>query len=193
VSFYSGTQAELLYALPAAVTKNTYTTQAVLSVPGSSTLPRCIVPGKFFTSVPYGVGRSLWLHAEGTIANTAAATFTGVLGWDPTAGTLDHILADPGPYRFHYMPVVSGRLVHLPAGGFGWADVAGERGVRAVGGGVRSPVHRGAEGEDADLSDGYQRGGGRLHRAVGYVVGELGVEYYDPSADVAIRFELADP
>jgi hypothetical protein len=88
VSFYSGTQTELLYSLPAAVTKNTYTTQAVLSVPGSSTLPRCIVPGKFFSSVPSGIGRALWLHAEGTIANTAAATFTGVLGWDPTAGTL---------------------------------------------------------------------------------------------------------
>lgn len=88
MSFYTGTQSELLYALPAAVTKNTYTTQAVLSVPGSSVLPRCIVPGKFFTSVPYGVGRALWLHCEGTIANTAAATFTGVVGWDTTPGTL---------------------------------------------------------------------------------------------------------
>jgi hypothetical protein len=88
MSFYTGTQAELLYALPAAVTKNTYTTQAVLSVPGSSVLPRCIVPGKYFSSVPNGVGRSLWLHCEGTIANTAAATFTGVLGWDTTAATL---------------------------------------------------------------------------------------------------------
>ena len=88
MSFYTGTQAELLYALPANVTKNTYTTQAVLSVPTSSTLPRCIVPGKYFSAVPNGVGRSLYLKAKGTIATTSAATFTGVIGWDTTAATL---------------------------------------------------------------------------------------------------------
>jgi hypothetical protein len=88
LSFYTGTNAELLYALPAAVTKNTYTTQAVLSVPTSSTLPHCIVPGKFFGAVPNGVGRSLLLEASGTIATTSAATFTGVLGYDVTQNTL---------------------------------------------------------------------------------------------------------
>jgi hypothetical protein len=88
MSFLTGTQAEALYVLPAAVTKNTYTTQAVLSVPTSSTLPRCIVPGKFFGAVPNGTGRSLYLHASGTVATTSAATFTGVLGWDTTANTL---------------------------------------------------------------------------------------------------------
>src|SRR6266704_3351883 len=88
MSFYTGTQSELLYALPAAVTKNTYTTQAVLSVPTASTLPHCIVPGKYFGSVPNGVGRALWLHAEGTVATTSAATFTGVLGYDTTQNTL---------------------------------------------------------------------------------------------------------
>ncbi len=33
MSFYTGTQVEVLYTLPAAVTKNTYTTQAVFSAP----------------------------------------------------------------------------------------------------------------------------------------------------------------
>jgi hypothetical protein len=88
MSFYTGTQTELLYQLPAAVTKNTYTTQAVLSVPTASTLPHCIVPGKYFSAVPNGVGRGLWLHAEGTVATTSAATFTGVLGWDVAQNTL---------------------------------------------------------------------------------------------------------
>lgn len=88
MSFYTGTQAELLYSLPAAVTKNTYTTQAVISVPTASTLPHCIVPANFFGAVPNGVSRALYLHAQGTIANTSAATFTGVLGYDVTQNTL---------------------------------------------------------------------------------------------------------
>ena len=88
MSFYTGTQAELLYALPAAVTKNTFTTQAVISVPTASTLPHCIVPTNYFGAVPNGVGRSLYLKAAGTIATTSAATFTGVLGWDTTQNTL---------------------------------------------------------------------------------------------------------
>lgn len=88
MSFTTGIPAELLYSLPAAVTKNTFTTQAVISVPVSSTLPHCIVPGKFFAAVPNGVSRSLYLKAQGTIATTAAATFTGVLGWDTAQNTL---------------------------------------------------------------------------------------------------------
>ena len=88
MSGYTMTQSEELNVLPAAVTKNTYTTQAVISVPTASTLPHCIVPGKFFGSVPNGVGRALYLHVEGTIANASAATFTGVLGWDTAQNTL---------------------------------------------------------------------------------------------------------
>lgn len=88
MSFYTGTQAELLYALATPITKNTYTTVAPISAPAAGTVARCVVPGRYFSSVPNGIGRSLWLHAEGTIANTAAATFLGQLGWDPTAATL---------------------------------------------------------------------------------------------------------
>lgn len=95
MSSYTGTQAELLYALPAAVTKNTFTTQAVISAP--NTQARAVVPGGFFSSVPNGVGRVLKLEARGTVATTAAATLAVVLGWDPTAGTLGTTLATPWP------------------------------------------------------------------------------------------------
>lgn len=87
MSFYSGTQAELLYSLPAAVTKNTYTAQAPFSAVAASA-PVATIPGGFFGSVPNGVGRALYLRAQGTIANTAAATFAVALGLDTTAGTI---------------------------------------------------------------------------------------------------------
>jgi hypothetical protein len=103
MSFYTGTQTELLYQLPAAVTKNTYTTEAPISVPTSSTLPHCIVPANFFGSVPNGIGRVLYLHAEGTIANTSAATFQGRLGWDTTQGTI----ANPVTYWPTLAPTAS--------------------------------------------------------------------------------------
>lgn len=82
------TMYEELYTLPAAVTKNTYTTAAPISVPASSTLPHCTVPAGYFAANPNGVGRTLLLEADGTIANTAAATFTGQLGWDTAQATL---------------------------------------------------------------------------------------------------------
>lgn len=95
MSFYSGIPSELLYALPAPVTKNTYTTQAVFSAP--STQAVAIVPANFFAGNPNGIGRTLRLTASGTIATTSAATFQFVLGWDPTVGTLGSTLATPWP------------------------------------------------------------------------------------------------
>jgi hypothetical protein len=86
MSFYTGTQAETLYALPAAVTKNTYTTEAVFSALAASA-PLPTIPAGYFGSVPNGVGRSLYLHAEGIIANTAGATFAVNLGLDTAGGT----------------------------------------------------------------------------------------------------------
>lgn len=87
MSFLSGTQAELLYALTAPVTKNTYTTEAALSgVLGTN--PVCKLDGGYFrNSVPNPVGRSLYLLAKGTVATTSAATLALNLGFDPAAGT----------------------------------------------------------------------------------------------------------
>jgi hypothetical protein len=87
MSGYTMTQAEVLYGLPAPVTKNTYTTQAVFSAP-AATADVASVRAGYWQGGAEGLGRPIWLHAEGTIATTAAATFQGVLGWDPTPGTL---------------------------------------------------------------------------------------------------------
>jgi hypothetical protein len=87
MSFETATQAELLYSLPAAVTKNTYTTIAVLSAP-AATAPVAKIRGGLLGSVPSPVGRAFYLKAFGTIANTAAATFFPSLCFDTTAGTV---------------------------------------------------------------------------------------------------------
>lgn len=95
MSFYSGIPSELLYSLPAQVTKNTYTTQAVMSAPTSEAV--AVVPANFFGGNPNRIGGALFLQAAGTLANTGAATFNMVLGWDPTIGTLGSTLATPWP------------------------------------------------------------------------------------------------
>lgn len=87
MSFISGTQAELLYTLSSAVTKNTYTTQAAYTgVAGTNTL--CSIDAGFFRGTdPNPVGRALYLKVWGTIANTSAATFANAININPTAGT----------------------------------------------------------------------------------------------------------
>jgi hypothetical protein len=86
VSFLTGTQCEVLYSLPSAVTKNTYTTQACISALAAAA-PVATIPGGYFGSVPNGVGRVLYLKAFGTIATTSAATFSPAIALDSTAGT----------------------------------------------------------------------------------------------------------
>ena len=87
MSFVTGTQTELLYMLPAAVTNNTFTTQRVISAP--NTMPRAVIPAGFFT---YSDG--LLVNAQGTVANAAtAATFANVLAWDPAPGTIGSSIA----------------------------------------------------------------------------------------------------
>jgi hypothetical protein len=96
MSFYTGTQSELLYSLNAAVTKNTYTTEAAFSgVLGTNSL--CKVPAGYFgMDNPNPVGRSLYLVAFGTVATTSAATLAVALGFDPTAGTKNQGIAVAG-------------------------------------------------------------------------------------------------
>jgi hypothetical protein len=87
VSFITGTQAELLYTLPATLTKNTYTTEAAFTgVAGTNTIA-AIPAGWLVNDNPNPVGRALHYKAAGTIGNTAAATFVINLGLDTTAGT----------------------------------------------------------------------------------------------------------
>jgi hypothetical protein len=79
------TQGELLYSQPAAVTKNTYTTQAPISAIASSSVPRCIIPAGYFTAP----GKALKVTAKGTITSVAGtATFVYAAGLDAAAGTI---------------------------------------------------------------------------------------------------------
>lgn len=79
------TQGELLYSLPAAVTKNTYTAQAPISAIASTSVPRCVIPAGYF-SAP---GKALKVTARGTITSVAGtATFIYAAGLDAAAGTI---------------------------------------------------------------------------------------------------------
>jgi hypothetical protein len=73
--------------MPTPVTKNTYTTQAVISaLPGSGALAR--VPGGYFAENPNPIGRCLYMQAFGTLGNASAATFCPGVGLSATPGTV---------------------------------------------------------------------------------------------------------
>jgi len=97
VSGVTGTQAELLYTLTSAITKNTYTTQAAFTgVLATNTV--CAIPGGWLIpgTNPNPVGRSLLLEVWGTTATTSAATLAVALGLDPTAGTINQSITVAG-------------------------------------------------------------------------------------------------
>ncbi len=87
MSFSTGTQVELLYVMPAAVTKNTYTSiAAITGVAGTNTV--CSIPGGWLINEsPNPVGRALLLEIFGTIATTSAATFAANLNINPLLAT----------------------------------------------------------------------------------------------------------
>lgn len=93
MSAVTGTQAEVLYSMPAAVTKNTYTTIAALSgVAGTNTI--CSIPGGWLLNeTPNPIGRVLYLKWFGTIANTAAATFALNINVNPAVATSTNNIA----------------------------------------------------------------------------------------------------
>jgi hypothetical protein len=99
MSFFTGTQTELLYTLPAAVTKNTYTAQAILSALTASAPVATIPAGYFITPPASGPGKAVYLKAWGTIANTASATFSPALGIDPTPGTIANATTIAAAYQ----------------------------------------------------------------------------------------------
>jgi hypothetical protein len=87
VSYTFGTNVECLYNLRAAVTKNTYTTAAPISAQTTSPVQQAAkIPSSFWGDDP--VHKGLWVHAQGTIATTSAATFIGQVCLNATAGTL---------------------------------------------------------------------------------------------------------
>ena len=106
MSFYTGTQCELLYAMPgsgAAVTSTTATTQ--LLTQNSTTGVPYTLPAYFFTQQSGGgPGKSLLLKGGGwfTLGSTAD-TLTFTMALDSTAGTYGILLAASGAIT----PVVS--------------------------------------------------------------------------------------
>lgn len=87
MSFITGQQVELLYSLPAPITKNSWTTIAAYTgVAGTN--PICAVPaGWAINGGVNPIGRALQLKALGTIQNTAAATFANAINLNPTVAT----------------------------------------------------------------------------------------------------------
>lgn len=88
------TQAELLYCLPAPVTKNTYAGPAVFSAVAASA-PVAKIPGGYFAENPNPIGRSLYLQAFGSIANTAGPNFSPAFCLNTTPGTIGTPAAMP--------------------------------------------------------------------------------------------------
>ena len=87
MSFVTGTVKELLYSMPASITKNAWTTIAAYTgVAGTNTI--CSVPAGFFLNTnPNAISRSLEFEVWGTIQNTAAATFANAVNLNPTVAT----------------------------------------------------------------------------------------------------------
>jgi hypothetical protein len=87
MSFNTGQQVELLYSLPAPVTKNTWTTIAAYTgVVGTNTV--CSIPAGWAMNEGVNpIGRCFQFKVMGTIQNTAAATFANAININPTPGT----------------------------------------------------------------------------------------------------------
>src|SRR5690348_14879461 len=97
MSFYTGTQTELLYSMPASATAVTAAAQTVMSA-SSTTNPAYQLPAYFFPNT-YGVGKSLLLKGGGvfTIGGTAVTDVFQV-AIDTTAGTLGTVVAKTGAF-----------------------------------------------------------------------------------------------
>jgi hypothetical protein len=87
MSYLFGTNVEDIYHQRSSVTKNTYTTAApITALSASAVQPVAKIPTAFWGDDP--VHKGIHIHAMGTIANTAAATFIGQACLNQTAGTL---------------------------------------------------------------------------------------------------------
>lgn len=85
MSFYTGTQAEVLYSMVTPVTTTVSGTTQVLASAGSGA-PRAILPAQFFSY--QNIGRTLLIMGRGTQTTSASnPTLKLDLGFDTTAGT----------------------------------------------------------------------------------------------------------
>jgi hypothetical protein len=102
ISFLTGTQAELLFSMPAAgaaVSGTVTTGTAALVTPvGGATAPAYFLPAYFFSD-SYGTGKSILIQGGGTLAN-GATTETLQLGLylDTAVGTPGTVLCRTGAF-----------------------------------------------------------------------------------------------
>lgn len=100
MSFLTGTQAELLYSMPASGNAVTGTvtsgTAQLLSQPNSATAPAFFLPTYFFPNT-YGIGKSILIQGGGTLNNGAATqSMTFNTYFDTTVGTPNVKVAGTG-------------------------------------------------------------------------------------------------
>src|ERR1043166_7229343 len=76
-----------MYVLNTAITKNNYSTEAAFTgVVGTNTV--CRIPANYLGGTRINpIGSTMRLEVQGSIANTASATFAVNLGLDTTVGT----------------------------------------------------------------------------------------------------------
>ena len=98
MSFLTGTQCELLYAMPANGPAVTAASITRLSAGSSATNPPYFLPAYFFPDT-YGVGKSLMIRGAGffTIGTTAVTDIITV-ALDTTAGTAGTTIAATGAF-----------------------------------------------------------------------------------------------
>jgi hypothetical protein len=98
MSFLTGTQTELLYAMPASASAVTAASQTLLSA-STTTNPAYQLPAYFFPNT-YGVGRSLLIKGGGwfTVGSTAVTNVFQVAFDNPTQGTLGTVVAKTGAF-----------------------------------------------------------------------------------------------
>lgn len=86
MSGYTMLQPELYYELPAPVTRSNYVTatQACMSALTTTSIPRCFIPGGYFSAI----GKSAHFRAHGTITGTASPTLALAAGLDIAPGTI---------------------------------------------------------------------------------------------------------
>lgn len=89
MSFYTGTQMELLYCMPATATAVTAAAQTVLTGTPTATNPAYQLPAFFFPSGQGGIGKHLRVTAAGffSTGTITSLTYALALTFDTTAGT----------------------------------------------------------------------------------------------------------
>jgi hypothetical protein len=101
VSGFTGTQAELLYSMPASGPAATAAATTAISFPNTTTFPAYSLPAGPNGIFPntYGAGKSLLIKGGGWFTTSSTAmTQTISIGFDSTAGTLSALKCSTGAF-----------------------------------------------------------------------------------------------